>query len=167
MVAGRPILLLMSEGYNTIVQSLNNSNKRGLEKVHEWRCNSFFLWIMFCWHRFIIIPTWHRSNCVKVSDVAGANVEVKIWMGKYGSEILKEVLIFEIPPLTLSLSLCRSLSPSVYHSATLSFCLSLSHSLILLHCLRSLALSALVFHSVLLPAPIFRGCFFFFFHKSC
>jgi len=99
------------------------------------------LWrIMFCWHRFIITPTWHRGNCVKVSDVAGVNVEVKIWMGKYGSEILKEALVFEIPPLTLSLSLCRSLSPSVYHSATLSLCLSLSHS-------HSIALFALSLHS--------------------
>jgi len=86
---------------------------------------------MFCWHRWFITPTWHQGNCVKVSDVAWANVEVKILRGKCGipnfwNPTYSQLFHFHSVALSPSQSITLPLSPSV------------SHSLILSHCLRSL-----------------------------
>ena len=104
---------------------------------------------MILWHRWIFTPIWHWGSFVNANYVAGIFLVTCNLKPKSHSCAL---------PSPFSLS--RSLTVLLYRSLTLCLTLTLSfyHSVC--------ALSALVFHSVSLLVPIFRGCFFFVFHKK-
>jgi len=90
----------------------------------------FLFRVMLCWHRWWIISTWHRGNCVKVTYVAGTKLEGKserspkpfalsLRIRKASYQYPKSLSVFGLlsisclpPPLISKLSVFRLLSVS-------------------------------------------------------